>query len=76
MSGALGQEFGFLAGWFNTTAFGRKRSAGTLMTDSLFPCIAGVWAFALIGASYAILRLNALPGKINGLTRSLQHKHY
>lgn len=74
MSGALGQEFGFLAGWFNTTAFGRKRSAGALMTDTPFPCIA--WAFALIGASYAILRLNALPGKINGLTRSLQHRHY
>lgn len=62
----LGRSLGFLAGWFITTAFGRKRSAGTLTTASRFPCIAGVWAFALIGTSYTILRLNALSGKING----------
>lgn len=49
--GTLGQESGFLAGWLNTTASGRKHSAGTLTTDSLFPCFAGVWVFALIGAS-------------------------
>lgn len=33
---ALGQGFGFLAGWFNTTAFGRKLSAGTLLLTAHF----------------------------------------
>lgn len=63
---ALGQKLRFLTGWFNTTTFGRKPNEDTLAADSPSPGTAGVWAFASISASYTILRLNALSGKING----------